>query len=112
MRKANKEGLQYRWRPTYGRSAIEQDDFLGYAGPFDVWYGPQGVQYQAPGITIVGPDSTKINRGGHNFDAYELDTGGLVIDGVQDLNIDPYHMCLIYQLCEENNVFVREDTNG
>lgn len=112
MKKANKDGLQYRWSPTYGREAMQHDEFLGYAGRFDVWYSPLGDHYTVPGLTIVGPDSTKIKYGGHNFDTYEFDTGGLVLDGAQDLNIDPYHMCLIYQLCEENNLFVREDPNG
>ena len=106
----NSAGLKPRWRPTYGVSTARKDAFLGYAGPFDVWFDTTEPDTDA--ILVIGPSSARLRDGGHNFDAFRVEGGTLVRDEIQDLHIGLDIMCLIYQLCEENGVFVREDTNG
>jgi hypothetical protein len=107
----NDAGLRPRWKPSYWNSGSEEDSFLGHAGPFDVWLDERAI-HEGLLIAVVGPDSTKTAEGGHNFDTFRVFGGLLNRDDQEDLHIDPYHMCLIYQLCVENNIFVREDPNG
>lgn len=83
---------------------MEMDIFLGYAGPFDVWLDPEGNAGDVA-VIVVGPDSAKINGVPYNYDAFELMGGQLVRDGDQDLHIDLHSQCLIYQLCEEYDLF-------
>ena len=110
-KKSNKGGLRPRWEPTYGVEAVLKDAFLGYVGPFDVWFDDEGDGDHSL-VVVVGPSKTKIvEGGGHNFDTFRVFGDMLERDDQEDLHIDPYHMCLIYQLCVENNI-VREDPNG
>lgn len=109
--KPNKAGLHPRWAPSYGVPATENDEFLGYAGPFDVWFDNNLSSFHdGPVIVVVCDESTK--GGTYNFDTFRVLGENLEPVEPQDLNIDPYHMCLIYQLCVDNNIFVREDPNG
>lgn len=106
----NSAGLKPRWRPTYGVSTARKDTFLGYAGPFDVWFDTTEPGTDA--ILVIGPSSARIRDSGHNFDTFRVFGDLLERDDAQDLHIGLDDMCLIYQLCTENNIFVREDPNG
>lgn len=108
----NSAGHKPRWRPTYGVAAVIKDTFLGYAGPLDVWLDPNDPDVVT--IVAVGPNSSRVGGGGrgHNFDAFRVEGGMLVRDEIEDLHIGLDDMCLIYQLCVENNIFVRENPNG
>lgn len=99
-----------RWRPSYGVEAALKDAFLGYVGPFDVWFDDEGDGDHS--LVVVGPSKTKIvEEGGHNFDTFRVFGDMLERDDQEDLHIGLDIMCLIYQLCVENNI-VREDPNG
>jgi hypothetical protein len=106
----NSAGHKPRWRPTYGVDAARKDAFLGYAGPFDVWLDT--TEPSEPVILVIGPGSARVRDNGHNFDAFRVEGDMLMRDEMEDLHIGLDDMCLIYQLCMENNVFVREDPNG
>lgn len=110
-KKPSKDGLLPRWKPSYGVEAVLKYAFLSYAGLFDVWFDDEG-DGDRPLVSVVGPSKTKIvEGGGNNFDTFFVVENNLVRGSQEDLHIDPYHMCLIYQLCVENNI-VREDPNG
>jgi len=83
---------------------MEMDTFLGYAGPFDVWLESEGDDGDAA-VIVVGPDSAKIDNTPYNYDAFYLRGGQLVREGNEDLHIDLHSQCLIYQLCEEHDLF-------
>jgi len=86
--------------------SVERDKFLGYVGPFDVWFDRRG-DGDYPLISIVGPAETKVKEGGHNFDTFFVVEDTLERDPNEDLHIGLEDMCLIYQLCVENEIFAR-----
>lgn len=89
---------------------MEKDIFLGYAGPLDVWFDAIGNDGE-PAVVAVGPDSAKVKMTSvHNYDVFYLMGGQLVRDGAEDLHIDLHSLCLIYQLCEEHDLF-KEKSN-
>lgn len=109
-KKPSKDGLLPRWKPSYG-GRVEADVFLGYAGPFDVWFDGMGDGDHSV-VAVVGPSKTKIvEGGGYNFDTFYVVENNLVRDSQEDLHIGLEDMCLIYQRCVENNI-VREDPNA
>lgn len=107
--KPSRDGLLPRWEPSYGPAALEGDIFLGYAGPFDIWFDPDGNDGE-PALLVVGPDSAKIDNAPYNYDTFYLMGGQLERDGTEDLHIDLHSLCLIYQLCEEHELF-KENAN-
>lgn len=71
-----------------------------------MWLDQRG-DGEYPIIALVGPDEAKITEGGHNFDTFFVVEDTLERCDVQDLHIGLEDMCLIYQMCMENEIFAR-----
>ena len=77
--------------------------FLSRLGELDVWewkYTDEGTY-----IYVVGPKHRKVRPDSlHYHDRFLVTDNGLENDEDQDVHIELYEMCLIYQLCQEHGI--------
>ena len=87
-----------RWELKYGASgkpdANEKLSFIAQMEDYDVLYDERNECY-----TVVKERSK--DSGSYNFTDYFLTTEGTLEPTDSDVPLDPYHMCLLYQLHEE-----------
>ena len=91
--------------PRYEHT-LRRVEFLSRLGELDVWvakyvYNDVNDVY----VYVVGPEHRKVRPdSGFNHDAFSVEENGLGNDGPQDLHIELYEMCLLYQLCREHGI--------
>ena len=87
--------------PRYN-SVLISVGFLSRLGELDVWmreYDDETYVY------VVGPEHRRVRLGsGFNHDRFLVTDNGLENDEDQDLHIELYEMCLLYQLCQEHGI--------
>ena len=87
--------------PRYN-SVLISVGFLSRLGELDVWmreYDDETYVY------VVGPEDRKIQPDrAFNHDRFLVTDNGLENDEDQDLHIELYEMCLLYQLCQEHGI--------
>jgi hypothetical protein len=87
-----------RWPLRNTQYDIEERDvdlrFLAQIGEYDILYDAIGECY-----TVVKERPVGAGRR-YNFTDYNL-VGGNLVPADKDVELDPYHMCLLYQLHEE-----------
>lgn len=77
--------------------------FLSRLGELDVWIRTydDGETY----VYVVGPEHRRVRpHSGFNHDRFLVTDNGLENDEDQDLHIELYEMCLLYQLCQEHGI--------
>jgi hypothetical protein len=86
-------------------------NLLGYVEEFDVYIQEHTPEYDgdsAPMLTLVGPPIVYPRT---NYDCFAVMNGGIRPMPSVDLNITPYHMCLLYALCIEHGL-IKEQEDG
>ncbi len=84
-----------RWDLTaFSNNSAHPMTFIAQMGKYDVVYDELNECY-----TVVKERPTDSTR--HNFTDYFLTTEGTLEPADSDVPLDPYHMCLLYQLHEE-----------
>lgn len=81
-----------------------QDRLVGYVEEFDVYiddYTPEYDGDSPPTLTVIGPTDVYPRT---NYDCFAVENGGIRSIPSVDLNITPYHMCLLYALCIEHGI--------
>lgn len=69
---------------------------LGHIGDYDVWYDPNDGVY-----TVAGPATRAEVLNSLNYTDYGYLPTGDIAPRDADVVLDPYHMCLLYQLVAE-----------
>lgn len=79
--------------------------FAGYANELDVWVEfPTGKnELSIPIVLVVGPEHLVV--GYTNYDAFEVENGGLALRRSNDVHTTPHDMALIYQIVTQEGVF-------
>lgn len=93
-----------RWRPMSGsrlmRDADEQLTFIAQMGEYDVCWDRINGTYTV--IKERPPGAVQPSEAGHyNFTDFEVLSDGNLNRIDDDLILDPYHMCMLYQIHEE-----------
>lgn len=87
--------------PRYNNVLISVE-FLSRLGELDVWmreYDDETYVY------VVGPTHREVRPDSQfNHDRFLVTDNGLENDEDQDLHIELYEMCLLYQLCQEHGI--------
>jgi hypothetical protein len=81
---------------------------IGYVGEFDVYieeYIPEYHEDLPRTLTVIGPTDVYPRT---NYDCFAVENGGIRSIPSVDLNITPYHMCLLYALCIEHGILEGE----
>ncbi len=90
-------------RPYMSGKDFTNSRFLSRLGELDVWTTKysDGEMY----VCVVGPAHRKV-RSDSPFchDRFFVTDNGLENDEDQDLHIELYEMCLLYQLCQEHGI--------
>ena len=90
-------------RPYLGEKTFHNARFLSRLGELDVWvaeYTDEGTY-----ICVVGPKHRKVRPDSpFDHDRFFVTDNGLENDEDQDLHIELYEMCLLYQLCQERGI--------
>lgn len=77
--------------------------FLSRLGELDVWM--REYDDDKTYVYVVGPEHRRVRPGsGFNHDRFLVTDNGLENDEDQDLHIELYEMCLLYQLCQERGI--------
>jgi len=93
-----------RWKLMSGSrplaNAEEQIKFIAQMGEYDVWWDKINGAYTAVkerprGAVSIGED------GRYNFTDFAVLSDGNLAPADNDVMLDPYHMCLLYQIHEE-----------
>ena len=94
--------MKPRWKPSH--SVYDMDRFIGYVEEFDIYLAKRNNGLMM--IIVVASEDTYPET---NFDAFEIVRGELHSLLPIDLNVTPYHMCLLYALAIENGIIKGED---
>jgi hypothetical protein len=78
--------------------------FLAHLGEYDLWWDMENLCY-----TVV-----QRNRGDreYNFTDYFIEDDGCIVARDDDVDLDPYHMCLLYQVHEIYNPTIPRDVGA
>ena len=88
-----------------------QDRLVGYVEEFDVYiddYIPESDGDYPPTLTVIGPTDVYPRT---NYDCFAVENGSIRSIPTVDLNLTPYHMCLIYALAIEHGL-IKEQEDG
>ena len=87
--------------PRYN-NVLNSVEFLSRLGELDVWmreYDDETYVY------VVGPKHRKVRpTSPFNHDRFLVTDNGLENKEDQDVHIELYEMCLLYQLCQEHGI--------
>lgn len=87
--------------PRYTHRLISVE-FLSRLGELDVWIAEYADETY---VYVVGPEHRKVQPDSRfNHDRFLVTDNGLENDEDQDLHIELYEMCLLYQLCQEHGI--------
>jgi hypothetical protein len=100
--------MKPRWEPLYQQSNFTQEVFVGYVAEFDMY-----IDWDKEAISVVTLVSEHSGALGYNFESFRKHDEQLVLadEFAQDLNITPYHMCLIYAKAIEHGL-IKEQEHG
>ena len=95
-----------RWSPMSGsrlmRDADEQLTFIAQMGEYDVCWDRINGTYTVIKERPRGADPDDLTKiGEYNFTDFEVLSDGNLNRIDDDLILDPYHMCMLYQIHEE-----------
>lgn len=90
-------------RPYLHGKTFHNARFLSRLGELDVWiakYADEGMY-----VYVVGPEHRRVRPYSQfNHDRFFVVNNGLENIEDQDLHIELYEMCLLYQLCQEHGI--------
>jgi hypothetical protein len=95
--------MKPRYEPMYDPEEFS-DVFVGYVEEFDMYIDTES---EGEHITILGPEKGDY---GTNHDVFYIINGVITSKMEIDLNITPYHMCLIYAKAIEHGL-IKEQTD-
>ena len=84
----------------YRREFTGAEQFVGNINELIIWTAryPQRVY-------VFAPNHRKINSNSrYRHDVFAVEHNQLVLSATQDLHIELYEMCLLYQLCQEHGI--------
>jgi hypothetical protein len=79
-------------------SSNDSRTFVGQVGEYDVYeYHHKDSSYGALQYVVAAP-TAEASTGCYNFTCYNVDAAGNLVPEDDDVELDPYHMCLLYTL--------------
>ena len=96
--------MKPRWKRGYPAYNYPNEHFIGYVEEFDVYF--DATEHVDCPLTIIAEER---GLNGHNFDGFVVDGNEITPAALHDLNVTPYHMCLLYALAIENGIIKGED---
>ena len=96
--------MKPRWERGYSEENYPDEHFIGYAEEFDVYFDAD--EHSECPITVV---AEKRGLHGHSFDGFGVNGNEITPAPHPDLNVTPYHMCLIYALALEHGIIKGEE---
>ena len=97
--------MKPRYEPAYDQTNYPKETLVGYIEEFDMYIDETNPDGDV--ITLIGE---RLEDQVNNFDTFRVNGNELERVYPTDLNITPYHMCLIYAKAIEHGV-IKEAPN-